>query len=165
MLPVLHPTPGLSFPLHLQITSYAIRSLPGIFSYDHLDEGTEMLLDTAQIPPGAKVLDAGCGYGIIGLFAAVNGAGMVHLVDNNLLAVAASRETLSLNRIKNAQVFAGDLLNPVFPDKYDLILSNPPFHTGHAVDYQIAHALIEAFSPGAQSGWTFDHRCKPVHSI
>jgi 16S rRNA (guanine1207-N2)-methyltransferase len=103
-----------------------------------------MLLDATQIPTGEKVLDAGCGYGIIGLFAAVNGSGIVHLVDNNLLAIAASRETLSLNRINNAHVYMGDLINPVLPDKYDLILSNPPFHTGMAVDYQIAHALIEA---------------------
>ncbi len=133
---------------------YTIRSLPGIFSFDHLDEGTEMLLSTAQISPHAKVLDAGCGFGIIGLFAAINGAETVHLVDNNLLAIAASQETLSLNGIKNAQVFAGDLLNPVLPDHYDLILSNPPFHTGMAVDYQVAHALIEAsflaLNPGGQ---------------
>ena len=71
-------------------------------------------MGAVQIPPGAKVLDAGCGYGIIGLFAAVEGAGLVHLVDNNLLAVEACRETLSVNGIKNAEVSAGDLLNPWF---------------------------------------------------
>jgi 16S rRNA (guanine1207-N2)-methyltransferase len=138
------PHTWMEFSITLEDHSYAIRSLPGIFSCDHLDEGTKMLLDSAQISPGAKVLDAGCGYGIIGLFAAVNGSGIVHLVDNNLLAIAASQETLSLNRINNAHVYLGDLINPVLPDKYDLILSNPPFHTGMAVDYQIAHALIEA---------------------
>jgi 16S rRNA (guanine1207-N2)-methyltransferase len=147
--PIWTSSPGVAahtwieFSITLADHTYIIRSLPGVFSFDHPDEGTCMLLDTVHIPPGVKVLDAGCGYGIIGLYAAVSGAGIVHLVDNNLLAVAACRETLSMNGIKNAEVYAGDLLSPVLKDKYDLILSNPPFHTGHAVDYQIAHALIE----------------------
>jgi 16S rRNA (guanine1207-N2)-methyltransferase len=102
------------------------------------------LLDTVRITPGAIVLDAGCGNGIIGLFATVKGSGMVHMIDNNLLAIASARETLSLNGIQNARVLIGDLNQPLPPDTYDLILSNPPFHTGVAVDYQIAHALIES---------------------
>jgi 16S rRNA (guanine1207-N2)-methyltransferase len=113
-----------------------------------------MLLNVTSIPPGGKILDVGCGYGIIGTFAAVQGAGLVHLIDNNLLATAACRETLTLNRVTNAEVFPGDLLSPVGSNLYDLILSNPPFHTGHAVDFQIAQAMIgqsfRALNPGGQ---------------
>lgn len=101
-----------------------------------------------------EVLDVGCGYGIIGLFAAKKGAEMVHLIDNNLLAIASCQETITLNRIMNAKVFVGDLLNPINANKYDLILSNPPFHTGHAVNYQISQEMInqsyQALNPGGQ---------------
>jgi 16S rRNA (guanine1207-N2)-methyltransferase len=152
--PGVAPHTWVEFSIRLSNRTFKIRSLPGIFSYDRLDEGTEMLLGAVQIPSSAKVLDAGCGYGIIGLFAAVEGAGFVHLIDNNLLAVEASRETLSVNGINNAEVSAGDLLNPWFPDQYDLVLSNPPFHAGQAVDYQVAHALIEnsyrSLNPGGR---------------
>lgn len=151
-LPGVIPNTWVEFSIKLSDHSYTIRSLPGIFSFDRLDEGTEMLLAEVHIIPGSRVLDAGCGYGIIGLFAAVQGAGLVHMVDNNLLAVAASRETLSVNDVHHAQVYAGDLQNLVLPNHYDLVLSNPPFHTGQAVDYHIAHALIEnshqALNPG-----------------
>ena len=45
-------------------------------------------------------------------------------------------------------------MDPIGINKYDLILSNPPFHTGHAVDYQIAQAMIsqsfQALNPGGQ---------------
>jgi 16S rRNA (guanine1207-N2)-methyltransferase len=144
----------VEFSITLSAHTYSIRSLPGVFSFDRLDEGTEMLLDAVCIPPGAKVLDAGCGYGIIGLFAAVKGAEVVHLIDNNLLAIAASRETLFINGVHNAEVIPGDLALSLPIDRYDLILSNPPFHTGHAVDYRIAHALIEnsyqALDPGGR---------------
>jgi 16S rRNA (guanine1207-N2)-methyltransferase len=148
--------PGTWFEYSIPISNYAfrIRSLPGVFSFDHLDEGTKMLLGVTDIPLGANVLDVGCGYGIIGLYAAAKGAGLVHLIDNNLLAVASCNETLSLNRIMNVKVFVGDLLNPIGSNRYDLVLSNPPFHTGHVVDYQIAQALIDqscqALNPGGQ---------------
>lgn len=153
-IPGIAPETWFEFSITLSNYSFLIRSLPGVFSYDHLDKGTKMLLDVTKIPPGAKVLDVGCGYGILGLYAATEGAGLVHLVDNNLLAIASCRETINLNRITNAEVFVGDLLNPMGPNMYDLILSNPPFHTGHVVDYHIAQAIIDqsyqALNPDGQ---------------
>jgi 16S rRNA (guanine1207-N2)-methyltransferase len=152
--PGIAPHTWVEFSIPLPNHTFQVRSLPGVFSFDHLDPGTEMLLSVIRTPSGSHVLDVGCGYGIIGLYAATQGAGLVDLLDNNLLAVAACRETIALNGITNAEVFAGDLLTPVVKNKYDLILSNPPFHAGHAVDYQIAQAMISqsyrALDPGGQ---------------
>ena len=152
--PGIAPHTWVEFTITLPKHTFPIRSLPGVFSYDHLDEGTQMLINMLQIQPDTKVLDVGCGYGIIGLFAAVQGAALVHLIDNNLLAVAASRENLALNHILTADVFAGNILDPIVPNMYDLILTNPPFHTGHTVDYHIAHAMIsqsfQALNPGGK---------------
>lgn len=152
--PGIAPGTWVEFSVSLANHDFRIHSLPGVFSFDHLDEGTQMLINTSQVPAGAMVLDVGCGYGIIGMFAAFQGAGRVDLVDSNLLAIASSRETLEINHITNATVFTGDLLDPVRTNKYDLILSNPPFHTGLAVDLQIAHAMIRqsffALKPGGQ---------------
>ncbi len=133
---------------------YPIRSLPGVFSSHHLDEGTRMLLTAINIPTSADVLDLGCGYGVIGLYAARHGARLVHLTDNNLLAVCASRETLSVNAAQNAVVYGGDLFTPLGSNHYDLILSNPPFHAGRAVDFEITGRLIsqsfQALNTGGQ---------------
>jgi 16S rRNA (guanine1207-N2)-methyltransferase len=140
--PGIAPGTWCEFDIALPSHTFHIRSLPGVFSYERLDEGTRMLLDTITIRPGATLLDAGCGYGIIGMYATLEGASQVHLVDTDLLAVASCVETLTLNNIVNAKVFASDLLESVSSNRYDQILSNPPFHSGHAVDYQIAQALI-----------------------
>ena len=133
----------VEFPITSSPHTIYIHSLPGVFSFGRLDEGTEMLLGSIKNPRGLSVLDVGCGYGVIGLVAVKEGAETVHLVDNDLLAIASCRETLSLNGITDAQVFCGDLLDPVNSYMYDMILSNPPFHAGHAVDYKSAIAMVE----------------------
>jgi 16S rRNA (guanine1207-N2)-methyltransferase len=147
-LPPWASTPGIApgtwveFSINCSNHDFPIRGLPGVFSIGHLDEGTKLLVNAVEIHPGARVLDVGCGYGIIGLCASVKGCAWNDLVDSDQLAVASCRQTFDLNRISNFTVFAGDLLQPVLDQRYDLILSNPPFHAGRAVDYQVAHALI-----------------------
>ncbi len=132
----------VKFPITITGHTFQVCSLPGVFSFDHLDEGTGTLLECTRFSPGSTVLDVGCGYGVIGLCASAGGVENVDLIDNNLLAIAACNETLMVNGVANAQVYAGDLLEPVASRRYDLILSNPPFHTGHEVNYQVAEALI-----------------------
>ena len=133
----------VEFSATIRDQNYLIRSLPGVFSFDHLDVGTKMLLEVVQIKPGCKVLDIGCGYGMIGLYAATHGAGWVDFIDSDLLAVASCKQTLAINRITNSTVYKGDLLGPVASSTYDLIISNPPFHAGRAVNFQIAEAMIK----------------------
>jgi 16S rRNA (guanine1207-N2)-methyltransferase len=121
---------------------FELVSLPGVFSFDRLDPGTILLLDHLQITPGERVLDLGCGYGIIGLAAAGSGARKVDLVDANLLAVAAAQENLRTHGYNPKQALPSDVLSAVSHRKYDAIFSNPPFHTGREVNYQITNAFI-----------------------
>jgi 16S rRNA (guanine1207-N2)-methyltransferase len=136
------PATWVEFSVAVNDSCYPIRSLPGVFSFDHLDSGTEMLLNATKIPQEANVLDVGCGYGIIGLYAATHGARHVDMVDCDLLAITSSIETLAINRVTNANVYFGDLLSVVKGIEYDVIISNPPFHAGIGVDYQASLALI-----------------------
>jgi 16S rRNA G1207 methylase RsmC len=69
--PGIAPGTWVEFSINCSNHVFTIRCLPGVFSIDHLDEGTEMLLNTIEIVPGTRVLDVGCGYGIIGLCASV----------------------------------------------------------------------------------------------
>jgi 16S rRNA (guanine1207-N2)-methyltransferase len=132
--------------------TFRLRSLPGIFAYDRIDEGTRLLLNTIDIPAGAHVLDIGCGYGIIGLLAARLGAASVEMIDINLLAVAAAAENIPTNGIGGARAFVSDGVPDDAIDRYDVVVTNPPFHTGKATNYDITPALIagarRALKPG-----------------
>ncbi|MGC9360196.1 MAG: methyltransferase, partial [Anaerolineae bacterium] len=108
------------------------KTTAGVFSWEHLDPGTALLLEAVSIPADVRVLDLGCGWGAIGVHAAGQAhAGNVTLVDVNALAVRSAGETLHANGIENARVVLGDGAKAAGPGPYDLVLSNPPFHRGH----------------------------------
>jgi 16S rRNA (guanine1207-N2)-methyltransferase len=122
--------------------NFSIHSLPGVFSFDQLDPGSRLLLENLAIPAGGRVLDFGCGCGILGMAAARLGAAHVDMVDVNLLAVAAAQENVRMNVIINTRVLASDLLEAVQGQHYDRIITNPPFHAGHAVDTDITQRFL-----------------------
>ncbi|HJZ48346.1 MAG TPA: methyltransferase [Roseiflexaceae bacterium] len=148
--------PGTWFEFETEARGYPflLRSLPGVFAHDHLDAGTALLLESLAIPQGARVLDVGCGSGIIGLLAARLGAAQVEMVDVNLLAVAAATENIARAGIANARAFASDGVPEGSARRYDAVISNPPFHVGRSIDYDVARAFIEratrALMPGGQ---------------
>jgi 16S rRNA (guanine1207-N2)-methyltransferase len=88
------------------------------------------------------VLDIGCGNGILGFTASLENAARVDLVDNNLLAVVSTEKNFTFHNIENFCALPSDGLCAVVGKTYDLILSNPPFHTGSAVDYSASHAIF-----------------------
>jgi 16S rRNA (guanine1207-N2)-methyltransferase len=120
-----------------------IRSLPGVFAQDRLDKGTRILLDHIVIRKDDLVLDMGCGNGIIGIYAAKEGAEHVEMIDANLLATQCCLENITLNQVKNIQTNPGDLFSTIHDQRFSLILANPPFHQGRDVNYQITETLIQ----------------------
>jgi 16S rRNA (guanine1207-N2)-methyltransferase len=141
--PGIQPGTWHAFSTVIQGKEYTIHNLPGVFSYNELDEGTALLLDNLAVPNGSRVLDFGCGYGIIGLVAASLGAGQVDLVDADLLAVTSSRENIRINGIEDITAFPADGLAWAKDRTYDLLVTNPPFHNGKEVDFDITEAFIE----------------------
>jgi 16S rRNA (guanine1207-N2)-methyltransferase len=132
-----------SFDVAVQGHVYAVRARPGVFSWRGLDPGTAMLLETLGVRASDEVLDVGAGYGIIGLHAAQRvGADRVTLVDIDLLACDSATQTLRANGMEDVEVLAGDGVAAAGDREFSLVVSNPPFHSGHTMDAEMVQALI-----------------------
>ncbi len=106
-----------------------LASLPGVFGHGSLDQGTALLLQSLPATPQGRVLDFGCGDGVIGTFLARrNPAIELHMVDISAMALAAAKRSLEQQQL-HGQVYGSDGLSNV-SGLFDLIVSNPPFHHG-----------------------------------
>ncbi len=110
--------------------NYSIYSDNGVFSKDKLDYGTRILLESIDIKGLlGRVLDLGCGIGVVGLILGKNNENIViDMVDVNDKAVKLAKENISMYNI-GANVFKSNIYDDV-SEKYDYIITNPPIRAG-----------------------------------
>jgi 16S rRNA (guanine1207-N2)-methyltransferase len=131
---------------HYQITveniELRIASLPGVFSQKRLDVGTALLLSNLPKSMQGKVLDFGCGAGVISCFIGKKFPNtQLSLLDVSALALTSANRTLALNKLSGL-VFASNSLSKV-TEKYQNIVSNPPFHQGTKTSYQASEDFLK----------------------
>lgn len=126
---------------------YVVHTQPGIFSWHQIDPGPAYFLQhirEVEIKPGGCIMDAGCGYGLLGLVMQdyCQPARTVW-VDKNLLAVRCTQLT-----VPDGIVLAADLLCSDFSayEPFDVIFCVPPFYDA----YTEGTGFMEAFTPRAR---------------
>lgn len=129
-----------SYDVALGEHSLTVVSLSGVFSHGEFDLGSQLLLET--LPPlSGKVLDFGCGAGVLGAFMAQAHPEIdIEMCDINAYAITSSQATLEANGLKG-RVFASDIYSDTAND-YRFIISNPPFHSGLETNYSAAETLL-----------------------
>ena len=128
-----------------------IKTLPGVFSRDGLDVGSELLLSTLTPHTKGKVLDVGCGAGVLATVLASHSPKVrLTLCDVSAPAVDASRATLAANGLEG-EVFASNVFSDV-TGRFDMIISNPPFHDGLQTSLEAAQTLIRGAVRHLNSG-------------
>jgi 16S rRNA (guanine1207-N2)-methyltransferase len=84
-----------------------------------------------------KILDLGCGYGVIGIIIAdLIHTAKVYMVDINTRAINLCKKNISLNNSDNVILKSGDLFQP-FDKQFDLIITNPPIAMGKEILHKI----------------------------
>ncbi|XPF92744.1 methyltransferase [Colwellia sp. RE-S-Sl-9] len=118
-----------------------VAALPGVFSHKGLDKGTRVLLEHLPTIKSGDMLDFGCGAGVIANFIGKKYPEVkLNLLDVNALALESSHKTLKLNNL-SGNVFASNSLSEV-KNKYDVVVSNPPFHQGVTTNYQATESFL-----------------------
>ncbi|NOZ76555.1 MAG: class I SAM-dependent methyltransferase [Euryarchaeota archaeon] len=146
--PASAPRPGV-IKAFLRGRNFVFHTSSGVFSRKGIDRGTRLLIDNMVIGPDARVLDLGCGYGVLGIVAAALAPeGEVVLTDVNRRAVKLARRNLRENGIKNAEVRQGDLYAPVEGEVFDVILCNLPMSAGLETVFRIIRQARGHMEPG-----------------
>lgn len=110
----------------------------GVFSKDGLDFGSRLLLEVIpQGEVGGKILDMGCGYGVLGIVLAKLTSNKVDMVDVNRRALHLAKRNAQLNDVSNCvSIFESDCYSNV-SGRYSAIVTNPPIRAGKKIVYDI----------------------------
>lgn len=104
-------------------------SFPGCFAHGRVDEGTALLLSHLPVvTAGARVLDFACGSGVVAgvLCAGVSDVEIV-VLDNDALSLDAAGQNLP-----GATLILSQGFSELGFERFDWIVSNPPYHLGKA---------------------------------
>ena len=125
----------------------SLLSLPGVFSARRLDAGTELLLEYMRGSSGqrSRILDFGCGNGVLGIGAALmHGGAEVLGLDDSAMAVESAEVNAARNGLSRRMTVLHAFSLDSVPGLFDLILSNPPFHQGARVSLDTSLEMFRA---------------------
>ncbi|WP_329331086.1 methyltransferase [Streptomyces luteogriseus] len=140
----------------------------GVFCADRLDIGTRFFLRHLPEGRGRRVVDLGCGNGVVGTSVALaDPDAEVLFVDESFQAVASAEATYKANGVSgHAEFRVGDGLAGVPSGSVDLVLNNPPFHSHQATTDATAWRMFtgarRALRPGGEL-WVIGNRHLGYH--
>lgn len=110
------------------------------FSPNSIDIGTLAMLSAVEFSPDDKILDMGCGYGVVGILAAkLIGQENVTMCDISESAVKQAKINAELNGVPDIDIKISDGFSEIADNDFTLILSNPPYHA----DFSVPKHFIE----------------------
>lgn len=126
--------------IELQGINLVFETNDELFSPSRIDKGTLAMISKADFQSEDKVLDLGCGYGIVGIYASkIIKSSNVIMCDISETAIALAKENLHLNSLSDIKIVHSDGLEAIEETDFTLILSNPPYH----VDFSVPKRFIE----------------------
>ena len=129
----------------------SVLTAGGIFSPDHVDTGTAVLLEMLdEAPKLGDVLDIGCGWGPIALSIALSRTHVtVWAVDVNERALELTRRNAEKLGITNIKICKPEEVPAQL--EFAGIWSNPPIRVGKEVLHDILKTWLPRMAKGAES--------------
>ncbi len=124
------------------------RSRPGLFAWDRIDRASALLADQLPLDLSGRVADLGAGWGYLGA-QVIERCPQVHALDAyeaEARALEPARDNLTRAARKSGREVSVDVhwhdVTAGLPQRYDAIVSNPPFHQGRADLPALGRAFI-----------------------
>ena len=120
--------------LYQPTEGYAYNS-DSIFLYDFI---------SGFLPKG-KLLDVGCGVGIISLLLTRDFNTETTIIDKQELMLKYAEHNYELNQL-NVESYLGDFIESLNGKKFDFVVSNPPFYDSNVTQSQNEHLNIARYA-------------------
>jgi 16S rRNA (guanine1207-N2)-methyltransferase len=120
-------------------------SRPGLFSWDRIDPGSALLAQHLPDDLRGHAADLGAGFGYLAaeLLARCAGIVAVDLFEAEMRALELARRNLANCRAHVELGFHWHDVTSGLPRRYDVILSNPPFHAGTHARLDLGRSFIK----------------------
>jgi 16S rRNA (guanine1207-N2)-methyltransferase len=135
-----------------EVEALTFVSRPGVFTYGRMDDGARALTEVAEVRPGDRILDLGCGTGAVGVIAGrqAGADGSVTFVDSNVRAAALAEINARANGLTDFRVVADSKLDDLPARHFDLVLANPPYYAQQGVARLFVDAARRVLKPGGR---------------
>lgn len=126
-------------------------SRPGVFSHRHLDSGAAALIDAVHLSGGDRVLDVGCGSGVVSLALAKRNP-QIHVlaIDSNARAVECTALGAAKNELANVHWRLSSDGECDQSATYDIAVCNPPYYSNFKIAELFIDASRRALKPGGR---------------
>ncbi len=141
------------------IVKFKLFSATGLFSKDKVDLGTKVLLKYNNVQDNSKVLDLGCGYGVVGLYLATKYPNIkVTMSDINERAVEIAKLNAKKLKLNNRiKVIKSDGLKNI-DEPFDFILLNPPQTAGKKTCFRLIEESFDHLNKGGYLNLVARHK-------
>ena len=141
--PVTHKSTNDSPSRELIISNHA-----NVYAREKLDIGARYFIENLpKVAANSKVIDLGCGNGVVGLTVLANQADAhVQFIDESRMALASAKQNVMTNLpelMEQCEFTLNDCLTDIEGGSVDLILCNPPFHQNTATTDHIAWQMFK----------------------
>ena len=134
-----------------KMTGSEFTTQAGVFSSDHIDPGSQLLVEHLPGNLRGTVADLGAGWGFLSVEALRRSPRIerIDLFEVDSRALACAR--LNLAGHERATFHWHDVTAGL-PGSYDTILMNPPFHTGHATHVDLGRVFLKTAADSLRRG-------------
>lgn len=147
----------------------SVRAVVGSYASAAVDPGTALLLRSlpSGLAEGQRVLDLGCGTGLLARRALRQGASEVVALDDDLAAVRSTGWQLQAEQAEHWQLLHADLGIGMGLEGFDQVWCNPPFHVGRQVVGALSRAFVAAAALALRPGgelWLVANQALPYEA-
>lgn len=138
-------------PFRFSCFNLSFTSDNGVFSKNDIDFGSKVFLETLnEYQFGNKILDVGCGYGVLGItMKKLNPEAQVTMVDINPRAIELAKLNAQNNEVE-VTIQESSCYETLTDYDYTDIITNPPIRAGKQIIYTIFDEAYERLLPGGQ---------------